>query len=148
MADVRAAGGKRQRAPKLRKGKRAKQGLSSLERDRLRNEIFRRVCSVYWLDRSMHEVERLGLARKLSVSSEMSQRGIYPPRAENTPMRTCRCRQCREWRLWPPQYINSRGFSVECAYQMMSDEEIEGLAPSASKLFVKMTRSGPIATKL
>jgi hypothetical protein len=39
----------------------------------------------------------------------------YPPPAENTPMRRCRCPLCRNaGRFWPAHYIGAGGLSFDC----------------------------------
>lgn len=103
-----------------RKRKKHSREYSLVERDRIRNRISRVVCSAPWADQAISLCQSYGVPpESKDVASALSLYHIYPPPAENTPMKPCRCSTCRGVRLWPQHYIRSSGYSTECAYERM-----------------------------
>jgi hypothetical protein len=104
--------------------------LTLAEWDRLRNRVAAVTCSAYWEDFALLEADRQGITPACRKVPELLQRyQIFPPPAENTPMRSCRCPNCRSVRLWPAGFVNSRGYSTECALEMScrDDDDADAL---------------------
>lgn len=124
------------RRKRLKAARRATEPAMSVEEilremERLRNKIIRVTCSEPWTERCRQKFTEHGFSSRINnVPRAMARLKIYPPPAENTPMRACQCDRCHGVRLWPPQYINSRGYSTECAYERMSDYQISQIPPS------------------
>ncbi len=111
--------------------KRAKRPpLSSNDYRRLRNKILPVVCSDPWADYCVIAADACGIQpSSKNVVKSLIGLGIYPPNADHSHMRPCRCPSCVRrdsdgyvtcQRLWPAHYINSRGLSYECALERSS----------------------------
>jgi hypothetical protein len=65
----------------------------------MQKRLIRECCTVVWCEdvwTSCTEIE-------------------YPPPAENTPMRKCRCPACRKaGKFWPGHYVGAGGLTFEC----------------------------------
>ena len=119
-----------------RKAKKPKKSVvyDLVQRDRLRGKISRITCSPYWTDHALSTCERFGVPPESKhIASALSMYHIYPPPAENTPMKPCRCRRCKGVRLWPAYYIRSSGVSTECAYEEMGDEAMAAIGGTQGK---------------
>lgn len=105
--------------------------LSQSEWDRLRNKVIRVTCSDPWAHASIVAADACGIGGNLkNVAPVLAKLGIYPPVADQTPMRSCACPSCKGVRLWPPHYIRSGGYSVECAYENTPESQMRKLPPS------------------
>ncbi len=104
--------------------------LSIRDYERLANKVLPVTCSRPWQDHCVSEADACGiLPTSTNVPRALGSLGIYPPPADRTPMKRCRCDQCTRrgargevlcQRLWPAHYINSRGYSYECALEHSS----------------------------
>ena len=46
----------------------------------------------------------------------------YPPKAENTPMKRCKCEACRRAKkYWPGSYVGSSGKAFECFVESLPE---------------------------
>lgn len=101
------------------------------ENERFRNKAIRVSCSEPWTEFIVAASDKAGIKATVNnLPRALARRKIYPPAAENTPMLACHCDHCHGIRFWPAAYVTSRGYSTECSYEHMSDEQIEGLPPS------------------
>ncbi len=120
---------------KKRKSKKPKKSVvyDLVQRDRLRNRISKVTCSPYWTELALETCQRYGVPPESKhVASALGLYRIYPPPAENTPMKPCRCRNCKGERMYPAHYIRSSGVSVECAYELMPQHLSDAIEGSVS----------------
>jgi hypothetical protein len=128
-----------------RKRKRPKKSVvyDLIQRERLKVKISRITCSPWWTDHALATCERYGVPPESKhVASALSLYHIYPPPAENTPMKSCRCKHCKGVRMWPAYYIRSSGVSTECAYEAMGRDRMAAIGGSESsvRVFTNGTR--------
>jgi hypothetical protein len=92
------------------KSKRVKRpSLTNDDRQCLRDKAELLSCSDPWTLAMLKELDECGVmprAPMREIERRLKELGIYPPPAENTPMRRCRFER---FRYYPPQYITSQG---------------------------------------
>ncbi len=103
----------------------------TVQLDRLRNRVRIFTCSIYWEDHCVAACIRFGVPPgSKHVGSALRMYRIFPPPAENTPMKPCWCKSCKGLRLFPAAYIRSSGVSFECAYDAMGRERMAAIGGS------------------
>jgi hypothetical protein len=104
---------------------------------RLRRHLLHTVCSQAWF------------------SDCWATGGVFPPRADTTPMFPCACQRCRATgRLWPAVYgiavaiseefPQPQRVSFECYLESLSDLELSRFPSSPSGLALRAIREGRI----
>lgn len=103
---------------KRKKAKQAKarRAMSGVEYERMRARVRRTTCSEPWTDAVVHHAAE------------------YPPGADATSMRTCRCDNCQGKRWWPANCVGTSGLSYECFLNTLSKWRLKTLPGSTSSI--------------
>lgn len=101
-------------------------------RQKLEHQLRRTACSEAWVD------AQIGLTcfydeRGQMVSAHFVMPGIYPPKADTTPMR--QCKRCRRWT--PPVAMMRNGVCFDCRIAQPKNYRLNdawGQSPSAAAI--------------
>lgn len=120
---------------------------SSNEKERIELRATEITPSDAWREHCCNEAEAQGLRATVNsaVWSQLESYEIFPPRAENSPMKACICERCGGIKLWPRSYfVSSHDVSFECYIEGIPLMEIIHHPSSPGIVDIRRTNRGDI----